>query len=408
MTKPPKGWRIERLDKLAEIQTGIAKGAQKETPVVSLPYLRVANVQDGHVNLSEMKTIEVPERKVDRYLLRRGDLLLTEGGDFDKLGRGCIWHGQVEPCVHQNHVFAVRVTSSQLRNDFLEKLTASPWGRRYFRSCSKQSTNLASVNTSQLKAFPVLLPPLAEQRRIAAILGAWEIVTEKLQRLIVAKSARLGTLRRQLLHGTRRFPKCGRLKWRRVQLSEVLKHIFRSVNWSPIEVYRLISIRRRCGGLFRREDLRGADYKTTDLHELRTGDFLVSKRQVVHGAWGMVTREFSGCHVSKEYSILVNRAPEVLHMPFFDWLCHEQRMWHLAFLASDGVHREKLIFDSKDFLRHYIELPPTIEEQQRIVELLDACDQEIRLLEAELEALKQQKRGLMQKLLTGEVRVKTK
>lgn len=190
-------------------------------------------------------------------------------------------------------------------------------------------------------------------------------------------------------------------------MGEVLKHIFRPVNWSPNDIYRLISIRRRCGGLFRREDLRGADYKTTDLHEIRTGDFLVSKRQVVHGAWAMVTKEFSGCHVSKEYSILANKAPDILHMPFFDWLSHDHRMWHLAFLASDGVHREKLIFDSNDFLRHYIQLPPTIEEQERIVEFLDACNQEIRLLEAELEALKLQKRGLMQKLLTGDIRVKT-
>lgn len=406
MTKPPKGWKIERLDKLAEVQTGIAKGAQKQRPMVSLPYLRVANVQDGHVDLTEMKVIDVPERKVSRFLLRRGDLLMTEGGDFDKLGRGCIWEGQIDPCVHQNHVFAVRVTSPELHNEFLEKLTASPWGRRYFLSCSKQSTNLASVNTSQLKAFPVLLPPLPEQKRIAAILGAWDKAIEKVQTLAAKKSSRLIALRRQLLTGTRRFAKLGRGKWRRHQLSEILKHIFRPVNWSPKEMFRLISIRRRCGGLFRREDLLGADYKTTDLHEIRTGDFLVSKRQVVHGAWAMVTKEFSGCHVSKEYSILANKAPDVLYMPFFDWLSHEQRMWHLAFLASDGVHREKLIFDSKDFLRHYIELPPTIEEQERIVQVLDACDREIHLLESELEALKQQRRGLMQKLLTGEIPVK--
>lgn len=407
MTKPPKGWKIERLDKLAEVQTGIAKGAQKERPVVSLPYLRVANVQDGHVDLTEIKVVDVPKRKVNRFLLRRGDLLMTEGGDFDKLGRGCIWEGQIDPCVHQNHVFAVRVTSPELQNEFLQQLTASPWGRRYFLSCSKQSTNLASVNTSQLKAFPVLLPPIPEQKRIAAILGAWDKAIEMVQTLVAKKSSRLIALRRQLLTGARGFPKLGRGKWRRHQLSEILKHIFRAVNWSPKAMFHLISIRRRCGGLFRREDLLGADYKTTDLHEIRTGDFLVSKRQVVHGAWAMVTKEFSGCHVSKEYSILVNKAPDVLHMPFFDWLSHEQRMWHLAFLASDGVHREKLIFDSKDFLRHYIELPPTIKEQQRIVEVLDACDRELRLLEAELEALKLQKRGLMQKLLTGKIRVKT-
>lgn len=263
------------------------------------------------------------------------------------------------------------------------------------------------LSADALAEFEVSIPPLPVQHKIISALGAWERSLGKVDALRTAKQTRLVALRAQLLSGKRRFPQFGRTKWRQTQLSEVLKHIFRSVNWSPSDVYRLISIRRRCGGLFRREDLRGADYKTTDLHEIRTGDFLVSKRQVVHGAWGMVTQEFSGCHVSKEYSILVNKAPNVLHMPFFDWLCHEQRMWHLAFLASDGVHREKLIFDSKDFLRHYIELPPTIEEQERIVQVLDACDREIRLLEAELEALKQQKRGLMQKLLTGEIRVKT-
>lgn len=284
--------------------------------------------------------------------------------------------------------------------------------RRYLEFIKPRIHYLAPQNAQKnisvefLEPLLVLLPPSTEQEKIVAVFGACDKSIQLQEALVAAKTDRLTALRRKLLFGKQRFPKFGRVKWRRVQLSEILKHIFRPVNWSPTEMFRLVSIRRRCGGLFRREDLLGADYKTTDLHEIRTGDFLVSKRQVVHGAWAMVTKEFSGCHVSKEYSILVNKAPDVLHMPFFDWLSHEQRMWHLAFLASDGVHREKLIFDSKDFLRHYIELPPTIEEQQRIVEALDACDKEIRLLEAELEALKLQKRGLMQKLLTGEKRVK--
>jgi type I restriction enzyme S subunit len=248
--------------------------------------------------------------------------------------------------------------------------------------------------------------PSREQKRVAEILATWDRAIENLQATVAAKKERLRALCEQLLTGTRRFPHFGRGKWRDVKLGAVLEHVFRPVEWAPDRLFRLISIRRRCGGLFRREDLLGADYKTTDLHEVRSGDFLISKRQVVHGAWGMVTDEFAGCHVSKEYSILVNCAPEVLHMPFFDWLCHQRRMWHLAFLASDGVHLEKLIFDSKDFLRHHIQLPPTIEEQQRIVGVLDACDHEICLLEAELDALKEQKRGLMENLLTGKVRVK--
>lgn len=92
-------------------------------------------------------------------------------------------------------------------------------------------------------------------------------------------------------------------------------------------------------------------------------------------------------------------------MAFFDWLSRRRRMWHLAYLASNGVHLEKLIFDSTDFLRETIALPPTLREQQRIVELLEASDTETRLLEKELNTLKTQKQGLMQKLLTGKVRI---
>jgi type I restriction enzyme S subunit len=266
---------------------------------------------------------------------------------------------------------------------------------------------LRTLSVGRIREIPVPLPPLAEQQKIAAILGAWDRAIEKLQALVQAKTERLGALRQQLLTGTRRFPKFGRRKWRNVRMGELLEHVFRPVDWAPDRLFRLVSIRRRCGGLFRRGDLRGADYKTTDLHEIRGGDFLVSKRQVSHGAWGMVTKEFDGCHVSKDYSILVNRAPGVLYMPFFDWLSHLPRLQHFAFLASDGVHREKLIFESKDFFRFHIDFPPGIEEQQRIVTVLDACAGEIRLLGAELDALKQQKRGLMQKLLTGEIRVKS-
>ncbi|TBA13899.1 restriction endonuclease subunit S [Rhizobium ruizarguesonis] len=156
----PSNWTQMALDHVAEVQTGIAKGKSINGSTVSVPYLRVANVQDGHVDLSVMKEIVLKPSEVDRYSLRKGDVLFTEGGDFDKLGRGTVWNAEIEPCLHQNHVFAVRPSPKHLLPEFLAFQAASEYGRRYFQLSSKQSTNLASINSTQLKQFPVRLPPM--------------------------------------------------------------------------------------------------------------------------------------------------------------------------------------------------------------------------------------------------------
>ncbi len=175
----PEGWEVVPLNNVAHVQTGLAKGKKAINNPIELPYLRVANVQDGHLNLAEIKTITVPKASIERYRLQPGDVLLTEGGDLDKLGRGDIWRGQIDLCLHQNHVFAVRTDSKRLLPDFLSAQTGSSYGKRYFISCAKQSTNLASINSSQLKAFPVLLPPIKEQEEIVNSVAA---VAEKIDR----------------------------------------------------------------------------------------------------------------------------------------------------------------------------------------------------------------------------------
>jgi type I restriction enzyme S subunit len=140
--------------------------------VVSVPYLRVANVQGGYLDLTEIKTIEIRRSEIPRYSLRAGDVVLTEGGDFDKLGRGFIWNGEVPGCVHQNHIFAVRANRDLILPEFLAYLTQSPYGKAYFLSVAHKTTNLACINTTKLKAFPALLPPVQDQRRIVEALSA--------------------------------------------------------------------------------------------------------------------------------------------------------------------------------------------------------------------------------------------
>ena len=187
-------------------------------------------------------------------------------------------------------------------------------------------------------------------------------------------------------------------------MNQILERVFRPIEWHADKQLSLVSLRRRNGGLFRRPDMLGSEYKTQDLHELKADDFLVSKRQVSHGAWGIVPAGFEGSHVSKEYVIFVCKDSRKMHMPFFARLAQTPHMIHQARVASTGVHIEKLIFDPAVFLRENICLPPTIKEQKKIVDILDAADRELLLHRQHLDSHRLQKRGLMEKLLTGKVR----
>lgn len=193
----PEKWKTMPLNECAVVQTGVAKGRKlNSAEAISVPYLRVANVQDGYLDLSEIKTIEIRRSELSRFSLEAGDVVLTEGGDFDKLGRGFIWNGEVPGCVHQNHIFAVRAKRDMLMSDFLAYLTQSDYGKGYFLSVAHKTTNLACINTTKLKALPTLLPSMEEQQEIIkAIRGVdGKIAVE------VSKRNALDALFRTLLH----------------------------------------------------------------------------------------------------------------------------------------------------------------------------------------------------------------
>ena len=169
----PRDWRVSRLGSLAAIVSGITLGAKTgPNDTIDAPYLRVANVQDGYLDLSEIKTVRVSRSTLEQLRLLPGDVLMNEGGDFDKLGRGTVWSGEIENCVHQNHVFRVRTDATQLQPLYLALYSASSFGKSYFLRSSKQSTNLASINSTQLNAYPIALAPVAEQALILERLGA--------------------------------------------------------------------------------------------------------------------------------------------------------------------------------------------------------------------------------------------
>ncbi len=165
----PKGWAFTRFENIVNITSGVTKGRKLAgRKVVSVPYLRVANVQRGFLGLGMMKEIEIPKEELEKFTVVARDLLVTEGGDWDKVGRTAIWKGELPLVAHQNHVFKARLIIEEQNEFWLEKYLNSFIAREYFANSSKQTTNLASINKTQLRGCIVPMPPLAEQHRIVA------------------------------------------------------------------------------------------------------------------------------------------------------------------------------------------------------------------------------------------------
>lgn len=160
---------LVRLGYVCRLQNGLTVDGKRDVSgdVVTRPYLRVANVQTGRLALDTVTEITVPREIAERSTLRPGDVLMTEGGDLDKLGRGTVWRGELSGCLHQNHVFALRPESDRLDGDYLALMTQTLHGRCYFESTGTKTTNLASTNSSKILSFPVPLPAVVVQRELA-------------------------------------------------------------------------------------------------------------------------------------------------------------------------------------------------------------------------------------------------
>ena len=164
MMMNPMGWPEARLDIVADVVSGITKGRKvKTTELIEVPYMAVSNVKDGYIDWTTVKTIMATQAEIEQYRLLPYDVLMTEGGDPDKLGRGAIIHEPPINCIHQNHIFRVRLNQTQIIPAFMEQYLKQQKAKRYFLGCAKQTTGIASINMTQLKALPVLVPPIELQ-----------------------------------------------------------------------------------------------------------------------------------------------------------------------------------------------------------------------------------------------------
>ena len=165
----PEIFPLKPLSEVADVVSGITKGRKPKTSdLKSVPYMAVSNVKDGYIDWTTVKNIEATQAEIDQYRLMPDDILMTEGGDPDKVGRGALIKTPPQDCIHQNHIFRVRVGRNILTPVYFEHFLQTPHAKQYFLKSAKQTTGIASINMGQLKRLQVVIPPLNLQKKYAA------------------------------------------------------------------------------------------------------------------------------------------------------------------------------------------------------------------------------------------------
>ena len=164
-------WPEIPLEQLADVVSGITKGRKvADAELFEVPYMAVSNVKDGYIDWTTVKTILATQKEIEQYRLLPYDVLMTEGGDPDKLGRGAVIANPLENSIHQNHIFRVRLQKEKILPAFFSEYLQHQKAKRYFLGCAKQTTGIASINMTQLRALPVLTPPMELQKQFIAFI----------------------------------------------------------------------------------------------------------------------------------------------------------------------------------------------------------------------------------------------
>lgn len=183
--------------------------------------------------------------------------------------------------------------------------------------------------------------------------------------------------------------------WASKKIGQWLKLAERSIVLQDEEEYQLVTIRRGFGGVDSRGSFLGKNVLVKNYFIVKTGDFIISKRQIAHGACGIVPPELDGAVVSNEYNVFLPQDGTNIQM--FNLMMQLPHYKRLFYLMSDGVHIEKLLFKTQDWMKRTLAMP-LLKEQKKIAEILSTQDKAIELQGRKIEELKRFKKGCLEKM----------
>lgn len=392
----PVDWGCVRFKELVE---DAIYGLSRPTAVGgNAPILKMNGIRDGKLCLTDLDTVNCSEAELTQYAIKRGDLLFNRTNSAELVGKAAVSRTDAA-VVFASYLVRYRLKSSMVSPDY-----AGYWFN--FSPVQRRLKEIATVGVSQSNINPTRLqhdlhfamPPLPEQRKIADILTTWDEALEKLDALIAAQERRKKGLMQRLLGGKLRLPGC-KGKWNKATLGDVAENVA-DQNKGRMGTTSLYGVTKADGMVPMREHVKGESFDRCK--RVETGWFAYNPMRINIGSiarW----RGVEAVMVSGDYVVFRCHADRLLPA-YLDQL-RQSWMWQ-TFVTRGGNGSVRIRIYFSDLAEFIFPCPP-IDEQRRIATILDTADQHLALLRTQRAALDRQKRGLMQRLLTGKLRVKT-
>lgn len=384
-------------------------------PNGSMPIVGMKDIQDGRVHIDPNVRVNLSDDDAAAYLLKDGDILLNRTNSPDLVGKAGIYRGAGR-AVFASYLVRLELDRKRVDPDFVIQILASEGGQRHIKQLATRAVSQANLNPTTFKNhFQIPLPPLTEQAGIRDVLLSWDAAIERTERLIAAKAQRNESLSNQLIFGKLR------LGQHHAPATKALHWFSMPSDWQIVEIGQIArEISETNGGgddlpvlsctkydglvdSLKYFDKQVFSHDTSKYKVVRRGQFAYATNHIEEGSIGYQDLMPAGL-VSPIYTAFQADPAQIDDGYLYKLLKTEKLRQLFAANTNASVDRRGSL-RWKEFARIHIPLPP-LDEQQQISTVLDEAKQEINLLKAKAEALKAQKRGLMQKLLTGQWRLK--
>lgn len=403
----PEGWKQEKLRNIIDtLEAGASvNGEDRPKKVGEIGVLKVSAVTYGIFDPSAYKTVLPTERHRVNVWPRKGSIIVSRSNTSELVGASAYISDDYNQLFLPDKLWLI--SSEKCSTRWLGYVVASAKVRSKISGfATGTSRSMKNISQENFLSIEIVVPPLDEQRRIAEILGTWDEAITLTERLIAAKQRRKKALMQQLLTGSVRLPGFEG-EWQEAKLGDVFQRVTRQVK--DKDPKHVLSITAGVGFVDQREKF-GRVIAGKNLEKyvlLRKGEFSYNKgnsKTYSQGCIYLLEYLDEGAVPNVFYSFRAKNS-QVVNKFYKFYFEHGLLNRHLMPYINAGVRNDGLLnFPVTDFFKARILLPPK-DEQRRIAEVLQTCDTEIELLQQKLAALRRQKQGLMQKLLTGQVRV---
>lgn len=400
----PVEWEVVKLGEVASINQASLPNSTSED--YSFWYVDLSAVKQGAITFPQEQIRFGDSSPRARRKIKPGDVIVATVRP-NLLGYAIVKFDTTDIICSTG--FAIISPSQQVIGEFIYQWLYTDFLQNQISKLTVGS-NYPAINSSDVAGFLMPLPPLPEQQKIAEILSTLD---EKMavmdEQLAQTQELKKGLMQRLLTQGIGhtqfKDSPLGEIpaSWSLVKIDDILQLVERPLKMNDNEPYELVTVKRRFGGIVPRGTYLGEDVKVKTQFIIKENDFLISKRQIVHCACGIVPVGLDGAIVSNEYSVF--NASNNLNLTFFNYYVQRPDIQKSFLLSSDGVHIEKMLFKVRDWVRTLVSLPP-VKEQRQIAEILTTVDDKIGVLQDKKAQYHTLKKGLMQQLLTGQRRVR--